>query len=145
MSVNKVINSVNIEIDVIKLGSISFPPNSSLEVGYVNGKKEGKGLVLSSKKARLAKLSFHEDKLDGLCVLYDNEGRKEKECVFNADELTEMCEFSKGRIIAKFAVDGNIMKKYVKERIVYEGEFAGDLSKGYARNGRGIVYNSDND
>ena len=83
MSVNKAMNSVNIEIDVIKFGSISFPPNSSLEVDYVNGKKEGKGLVLSSKKARLAQLKFHENKLDGLCVLYDNEGRKEKECGIN--------------------------------------------------------------
>lgn len=138
-------NSVNIQIDAIQFGCISFPQNSCLEVNYVNGKKEGEGLVLSSKKTRLAQLNFHEDKLEGICVLYDSEGRKEKECVFRADEVTEVCEYSKGRINDKYIFDGKIMKKYAKERIVYEGEFAGDLSKGFVRNGRGIVYSSSDD
>lgn len=145
MSVNELTNSVNIQIDVIQFGSISFPSDSCLEVNYVNGKKEGEGLVLSSKKTRLAQLNFHEDKLEGTCVLYDSEGRKEKACVFHADEITEVCEYSKGRMSNKFEFDGKIMKEYAKERIVYEGEFAGDLSKGFVRNGRGIVYNSSND
>lgn len=69
MSENTLTESVNIQIQSCILGGVLFPPESTLKVKYLNGMKEGEGIVISSMKTKLAKLNFHEDKLDGLCVL----------------------------------------------------------------------------
>ena len=75
----------NIQLENLHFSGISFPPQSTLKVDYVNDKKEGVGIVLSSKKTIIARLTFHDDKLDGLCVFFDSKGMKEKECVFVND------------------------------------------------------------
>ena len=47
--------STNINIQSTEIGGISFPSGSTLEIEYVNGKKEGSGKVLSKKKMILLK------------------------------------------------------------------------------------------
>lgn len=76
-------NLVNIQINSNTIGGVSFPVGSTIKVGYANGKKEGEGLVFSIKKTKLARFSFHEDVLDGLCIFFDSDGVKIKECMFD--------------------------------------------------------------
>ena len=45
----------------------SFPKDSIIQVEVINGKKEGKGKVLSRKSILLAELNFKNDNLDGHC------------------------------------------------------------------------------
>lgn len=82
MSVGSGTSLTNIQIKSKLIGGIEFPDGSSLRVEYVNGKKEGEGLVISSKKTKLAKLNYHEDKLNGFCVFFNSDGEKTKECLF---------------------------------------------------------------
>ena len=75
----------NIIIGDVQIGKQSFPPGSTLEVEYINGKKEGLGKVYTKKRMVLANLSFHEDELSGLCIFRDEKGDKIKECMFEHD------------------------------------------------------------
>ena len=57
-----------------------FPSGSQLQVCIENGKKEGKGTVLSPSSITLAELHYQNDMLNGLCILFNEKGEKEKEC-----------------------------------------------------------------
>lgn len=70
-------------------------------MNHVNGKKEGEGLVLSSKKTSFVQLNFREDILEGTCVLYDNEGRKCKEYVFMLTKTLRYTVFERNNDILK--------------------------------------------
>ena len=72
----------NIQIQTLQFGGITFPPQSTLKVDYVNGRKEGVGIVMSSIKMIIAKLNFHHDKLEGLNMFFDSTGIKTKEGLF---------------------------------------------------------------
>lgn len=145
MSIARVDESVNIQINSIQFGGVSFPSDSTLQVKYVNGKKEGEGLVISSKKTKLAKLYFHEDKLNGLCVFFDADGHRLSESVFQDGKVSEVYKLKNGERNGKYVLNGKVMKEYDGEKEVYEGEFEGSIDKGYIRNGAGICYLNEND
>ena len=92
--------SVNIQVKSVTFGGVSFPSGSNMKVNYVNGKKEGVGLVISAKKTKLAKLNYHEDKVEGLCVFFDSEGMKEKECMYENDVQNDWgCEYKNDKTV----------------------------------------------
>ena len=91
---------MNIQLSTTTFGGVSFPSGSSLKVDCVNGKKEGVGVVLSVKKTKLAKLNFHEDKVEGLCLFFDSEGMREKECMYENDVQNGWgCEYKDDKIV----------------------------------------------
>ena len=75
-------SSTNILIRETNIGGLSFPLGSTLKVEYLNGSKEGDGIVYSPKKVKLARLHFHKDIIEGFCVFFSERGPKIKECVF---------------------------------------------------------------
>ena len=92
--------SVNIQVKSTTFGGVSFPSGSSLKVDYVNGKKEGVGLVISTMKTKLAKLNYHEDKVEGLCVFFDSEGMREKDWMYENDVQNGWgCEYKNDKIV----------------------------------------------
>ena len=91
MNDNVVNNTTSIEIDTIKIGGFEYPPDCSFEVEYVNGMKEGNCNVVTSNGIRVCKLTYHEDKVNGLCVFFDNEGKKLKEAMFENDIQSGWC------------------------------------------------------
>ena len=100
MSVSTVPESVNIQINCNYIGGIAYPSDSELKVEYVNGKKEGEGAVFSSKRTKLAKLHYHEDKLNGFCVFYDSHGIKVKEAMFENDIHNGWgCEYQNDKVV----------------------------------------------
>ena len=74
----------NINIQNIIIPGESFPTGSRLEIPYINGNKEGVGIVYSPKGIKLAELSFHNDKLEGFCIFRNEKGQKVKECVYES-------------------------------------------------------------
>ena len=76
-------SSINISIRETIIEGLSFPLGSTLKVEYLNGSKEGDGIVYSPKKVKLARLHFHKDIIEGLCVFFSDKGPKIKECVFD--------------------------------------------------------------
>ena len=77
---NKEIDS-NILVQDISLDGLDFPPGYSVNtenLKLVNGKKEGKVKVFSSKKVVLALLQFHADLLEGFCIFKNEKGHKIK-------------------------------------------------------------------
>ena len=64
------------------IGSISFPSWSTLEVRFVDGKKEGEGIVYSPLKVKLAFLNYCNDLLHGFCVFFNEKGEMICECVY---------------------------------------------------------------
>lgn len=140
MSENSLTESVNIQIQSCVFGGVSFPPESILKVKYLNGMKEGEGIVISSMKTKLAKLNFHEDKLDGPCVFFDVDGHKISESVFLKGEVSIVYKLEKGIKKGKYVLNGKRMKEYDADRLVYEGEYKGSVDKGYTRNGIGNCY-----
>lgn len=76
----------NIHINQSVFNGIVFPADSTLIVELKNGKREGKGIVLSGYKIRLAQLNFRHDVLNGLCVFYDSDGIKIKEAMYENDQ-----------------------------------------------------------
>ena len=74
----------NINIQNIIIHGESFPTDSHLEISYINGNKEGVGIVYSPKGIKLAELSFHNDKLEGFCIFRNEKGQKVKECVYES-------------------------------------------------------------
>lgn len=90
----------NIDLRILRIGSISFPAESTLNVEYVDGKKEGDGTVYSSQMMKLAKLHFHQDRLEGLCSFFDSEGMRVKQAFYVNDQHNGWgCEYSKGKPI----------------------------------------------
>lgn len=85
MSADSVPSAVNIQINSKLIGGVAYPPDCTIKVEYKNGMKEGEGLLLSPKRMKLAKLHYHEDKLDGLCLFYDLNGFISKEAIFEND------------------------------------------------------------
>ena len=69
-----------------------FPKDSKIEVNYVNGKKEGKGRILTMNNELLAEVSFHEDILCGTCKLFNTKGYKVREYEFDCiqDSMIEI-------------------------------------------------------
>ena len=72
----------NLTIKDNRIGGISFPPGSTLEVEYKDGKKEGEGIVYSPLYLMLARLHYHKDLLHGFCVFNNEKGKKICECVY---------------------------------------------------------------
>ena len=64
------------------IGGISFPSGSTLEVKFVDGKKEGEGIMYSPLYLMLARLHYHQDLLHGYCVFNNEKGQKICECVY---------------------------------------------------------------
>ena len=67
------------------IGGESIPSNCILNICLKEGRKEGKGILYSSKHIILAELNYHNDLLQGLCIFRNEKGRKIKECVFEND------------------------------------------------------------
>ena len=80
VSNEKPISYLSIKDNII--GSISFPSESTLEVRFVDGKKEGEGIVYSPLKVKLAFLNYCNDLLYGLCIFYNEKGEMICECVY---------------------------------------------------------------
>ena len=74
--------NANIFLQSREIGGIQFSSECALKVEYENGMKEGIGWVFSEKKTKLARLSFHEDQLDGLCIFYTYDGQKKNEYMY---------------------------------------------------------------
>ena len=72
----------NLSIKDNSIGGISFPSGSTLEVKFVDGKKEGEGIVYSPLYLMLAILQYHQDLLYGLCQFLNEKGQKNCECVY---------------------------------------------------------------
>lgn len=90
----------NIDLQILQYGGVSFPPESTVNVEYVDGKKEGDAIVYSSQMTKLAKLHFHQDKLEGLCSFFDSEGMRVKQAFYVNDKHNGWgCEYSKGKPI----------------------------------------------
>lgn len=85
----------------------SFPKDCIIQVEVINGKKEGKGKVLSGKKILLAELNFKNDKLDGHCIFLNKYGERVREVNFE-DGVAEgwYCEFSNNSI-SKMGINKN--------------------------------------
>ena len=93
-------SAINISIKETNIGGLSFPLGSTLKVEYVNGSKEGDGIVLSPKKIKLARLHFHKDIIHGLCIFYSEKGPKIKECVFeNGIQNGWMREYKDSKVV----------------------------------------------
>ena len=72
----------NIVVNNEILHDFSFPENSTMEVKYINGKKEGTANVYSSKMTRIAILNYRNDVVDGLCIFFNERGMKIKEAIY---------------------------------------------------------------
>ena len=93
-------SSTNISIRETIIGGLSFPLGSTLKVEYLNGSKEGDGIVYSPKKVKLARLHFHKDIIEGFCVFFSDKGPKIKECVFeNGIQDGWMREYKDGKAV----------------------------------------------
>ena len=86
-----------------------FPPDSHLEVTFQNGKREGEGIVYSRRNIKLANLSFHEDQLEGFCIIFNERGQKIRECVYE-----------KG-------VKNGWIREYEKRKVVFTGMCRNDV------------------
>ena len=136
--------TVNIQIKAIQIGDFSYPQECRLVVKYINGMKEGEGKLLSAKKTILAKLNYHEDMLDGVCCFYDSKGRKMYDCVFHNDEMRELYLLKEDQQMKRYRFIGKRMIEYDEDVIIYEGEYEGNVERGYTRNGIGTYFISDN-
>ena len=116
MSVTTSDTSTNIQLEVLQFGGYSFPPQSAVKVEYVNGMKEGIATVFSPRQIILAKMSFHEDKLDGLSTFFDSKGIREKEMFFkNESHFNWGREFKEDKIVFEgFYSDGERYSKLCK-------------------------------
>ena len=81
--VEKPISCLSVKDNII--GSITFPSESTLEVRFVDGKKEGEGIVYFPLIVKLASLNYHIDLLYGLCIFYNEKGEMICECVYEND------------------------------------------------------------
>ena len=202
----------NIIIGDVQIGKQSFPPGSTLEVEYINGKKEGPGKVYTKKRMVLANLSFHEDELSGLCIFRDEKGDKIKECMFEHDvengwgkeyyengdtfegfykngeifsslekykeipdyyeekkvgeticicklnenhmkdgicyeyendKLSQIVLYENGikkKVLTRFIDKNRMIELDDNGRMIYKGEYVGNIKNGYKRNGKGMVF-----
>ena len=90
----------NIQIQTLQFGGVTFPPQSTLKVDYVNGRKEGVGIVMSSIKMIIGKLNFHDDKLEGLNMFFDSTGVIQKEGFFvNGIHNGWGCEYKNDKVV----------------------------------------------
>ena len=72
----------NISINENNIGDIRIPSGSTLEVKFIDGKKEGPAFVYSPLTIKLAHVYFHKDMLHGFCMYFNERGRKICECVY---------------------------------------------------------------
>ena len=80
---------------------VVFPSGSQLQVCIENGKKEGKGTVLSPSSITLAELHYQNDMLNGLCILFNEKGEKEKECFYENDKQIGLVgEYKDGKLVS---------------------------------------------
>ena len=99
MSIQK-LESSNIKVNSDEKDYTIFPKDSSIQVKYENGKKEGNAIVLSAKKTRLAQLHYHQGILEGYCVFYDENGRRVREAMFeNGVHNGWGCEYKDAKVI----------------------------------------------
>ena len=70
------------EFDVEDAVTGSFPKDASIEVNMINGKKEGKAVVISERGLPLAELNYKNDKLEGKCLFFNEYGERKKEISF---------------------------------------------------------------
>ena len=99
MSIQK-LESSNIKVNSNEKDYTNFPKDSTIQVKYENGKKEGSAIVLSAKKTRLAQLHYHQGILEGYCVFYDENGRRVKEAMFeNGIHNGWGCEYQNSEVI----------------------------------------------
>ena len=94
-----------------------FPKDSKIEVNYVNGKKEGNGMVLTMNDELLAEVSFHEDILYGNCKLFNTKGDKVREYEFDCiqDSMIEIdTEEEEANILIGILKNGSICNDYVE-------------------------------
>ena len=100
MNIGTIPEAVNIQINGKLIGGVTYPPDCTIKVDYKNGMKEGEGLLLSPKRMKLAKLHYHEDKLDGLCLFYDLNGFITKEAFFENDVQNGWgCEYKNDKVV----------------------------------------------
>ena len=101
---------------------------SSLEVyeeepSYYVEKKDGKTLSICK---------FNENHLkDGICYEYDN------------DIMSEIVLYENGikkRVMNHFINDNEMIEYNDNERMIYKGEYFGNVKNGYKRNGNGMSY-----
>ena len=111
-----------------------FPKDSKIEVNYVNGKKEGKGRVLSMNNELLAEVSFHEDILCGSCKLFNTKGDKVREYEFDCiqDSMIEIdTEEEEANILIGILKNGSIcndcIENYEESSVVSEKKGIDDI------------------
>ena len=111
-----------------------FPKDSKIEVNYVNGKKEGKGRILSMNDELLAEVSFHEDILCGTCKLFNTKGDKVREYEFDCiqDSMIEIdTEEEEANILIGILKNGSIyndcVENYEESSVVSEKKEIADI------------------
>ena len=150
----KTSNSANLVVDVRNTSGVSFPLDSKMDVEYVDGKKEGKAIVRSSKGTRLAILNYSYDKLEGHCILFDSTGKKEKEAIFsNGLHNGWGCEFADSKpVFTGFYENGERWSelKLLNKDGYYEEVRHGKtlsfckLSSNHKRDGLNFIYSNGN-
>ena len=109
---------------------VVFPSGSQLQVCIEDGKKEGKGTVLSPSSITLAELHYQNDLLNGLRILYNEKGEKEKECFYENDKQIGLVgKYKDGKLVsAGYYSDWEDYKKMY--------EFTDDKMTEYGRLGK---------
>ena len=89
--------NTSIDIQSVYVAGFTFPAGSTTNtenLKIIDGKKEGQLKILSPKGIVLAKLKYHADLLEGLCILKNEKGQKVKECVFEKGKMNGyVCEY----------------------------------------------------
>ena len=91
------LSNTSIDNQSVYVAGFTFPAGSTTNtenLKIIDGKKEGQLKILSPKGIVLAKLKYHADLLEGLCILKNEKGQKVKECVFEKGKMNGyVCEY----------------------------------------------------
>lgn len=114
-------SDANIDVSPIEVGGITFPSGCNISPTDI---KEGNVKVLSDKGVMLATFEYHDGKLDGPCILFNNCGLKKQELRYKNNEPDDW-----GREYDD------------KSKLVYEGGVC-IKDRRVMRHGKGKVYTS---
>ena len=74
----------------------NLPTNCSWNINLENGKREGEAIVIDDLNTIIAKLIFKDDKLNGICVFFEDGMIKEKRTYYNDVAEGWSCEYFEG-------------------------------------------------
>ena len=132
----------------------SFPKDSIIQVEVINGKKEGKGNVVSGEGIRLAELNFRNDQLNGNCIFLNEYGERVREvnfengvaegfyCEYNKKSISKMGINKNGKAFSelrKHANNSQLLEEVVNSKVISVCKY----SKEYKKDGLCTFYEND--